>query len=148
MEPFFVLRMSNSHNFVYSNSFIQELLPGRTLPIFKDENDFVNRVQAPIIDILWKQQEIVYFNAPHMGVPNRLTEINDIEKVAIVNAWDPHSIVGNGNNMDRSLDGFWGRSTNLGIRCWSGTNNMITKEGVPHNYIKEREKIIDCLIQS
>lgn len=26
MEPFFVLRMSNSHNFVYSNSFIQELL--------------------------------------------------------------------------------------------------------------------------
>lgn len=38
------------------------------------------------------------------------------------NAWDPHSIVGNGNAGDRSLDGFFGRSTTMHFLCWPKTN--------------------------
>lgn len=38
------------------------------------------------------------------------------------NAWDPHSMVGNGNAGDRSLDGFFGRSVALHFLCWPPTN--------------------------
>jgi len=35
-------------------------------------------------------------------------ENDNIEDVLFVNAWDPWSVIGNGNKGDRSLDGFWG----------------------------------------
>lgn len=35
----------------------------------------------------------------------------DHEKSLIQNAWDPHSMAGNGNRMDNSLDGYIGRHT-------------------------------------
>lgn len=35
------------------------------------------------------------------------------EGMLIVNAWDPHSLVGNGLNTDRSFDGYMGRSSLL-----------------------------------
>ena len=38
------------------------------------------------------------------------------------NAWDPHSIVGNGNAGDNSLDGFFGRFTMMHFLCWPRTN--------------------------
>lgn len=41
------------------------------------------------------------------------------------NAWDPHSMVGNGNAGDRSLDGFFGRSTCMHFLCWPPTNPAI-----------------------
>jgi hypothetical protein len=31
-----------------------------------------------------------------------------------MNAWDPHSVVGNGNEGDRSLDGYFGRLSDMG----------------------------------
>jgi len=36
-------------------------------------------------------------------------ETLDLESTLVVNAWDPHSAIGNGNGMDNSLDGFIGR---------------------------------------
>lgn len=47
-----------------------------------------------------------------------------------VNAWDPWSIVGNGNFNDNSLDGYWGRYSDMALRCWSGTNKYIKVEGI------------------
>lgn len=35
----------------------------------------------------------------------------DLESTLVVNAWDPHSAIGNGNGMDNSLDGFVGRQS-------------------------------------
>jgi hypothetical protein len=48
-----------------------------------------------------------------------------IGRTLYVNAWDPWSIVGNGNESDRSLDGFWGRSTDMAMRCWPMANPNI-----------------------
>lgn len=42
-----------------------------------------------------------------------------------VNAWDPWSIIGNGNEFDKSLDGYWGRSSNMSVLGWSVTNPAI-----------------------
>jgi hypothetical protein len=41
----------------------------------------------------------------------------DDDQVMLVNAWDPHSIAGNGNSDDPSLDGFIGRATAIGCLC-------------------------------
>jgi hypothetical protein len=41
---------------------------------------------------------------------NDIQGLNEnIEDVLFVNAWDPWSVIGNGNDGDNSLDGFWGR---------------------------------------
>ena len=44
-----------------------------------------------------------------------------------VNAWDPWSIAGNGNRGDESLDGYYGRSTNVGVASWPLTNTVVIK---------------------
>lgn len=44
------------------------------------------------------------------------------ETSLLVNAWDPWSMVGNGNAGDSSLDGFFGRSTAMAVLCWPFTN--------------------------
>lgn len=46
----------------------------------------------------------------------------NIDKTLYVNAWDPWSIIGNGNEADRSLDGYWGRNSNLAVLGWYVTN--------------------------
>ena len=59
-------------------------------------------------------------------VPAALTDSNTLYQ----NAWDPHSIVGNGNTGDRSLDGYFGRSTAMGVLCFPSTNPYITIESI------------------
>ena len=48
--------------------------------------------------------------------------LRDLRNTLFVNAWDPWSMVGNGNGADHSLDGFFGRSTAMAILCWPLTN--------------------------
>ena len=48
-----------------------------------------------------------------------------LDNVLFVNAWDPWSIVGNGNASDPSLDGYFGRSTAMSLLCWPLTNPYI-----------------------
>jgi len=42
-----------------------------------------------------------------------------------INAWDPHSIIGNGNFNDVSLDGYFGRCTAMSLLGWSKTNPFL-----------------------
>jgi hypothetical protein len=42
------------------------------------------------------------------------------------NAWDPHSIAGNGNTSDNSLDGFFGRSSAISVLTFPITNPFIS----------------------
>lgn len=59
-------------------------------------------------------------------IPNIFeNESEDIENTLYVNAWDPWSIIGNGNGGDRSLDGCWGRCSNMSVLGWSVTNPTI-----------------------
>lgn len=63
-----------------------------------------------------------------------LREIFDLDKMLrpdnrqimreslLVNAWDPWSMVGNGNNRDDSLDGKMGRLSAMAVLCWTHTN--------------------------
>jgi hypothetical protein len=46
-------------------------------------------------------------------------------KILFINAYDPYSIVGNGNNNDNSLDGYFGRISAMSILCWPFTNPFI-----------------------
>lgn len=46
-----------------------------------------------------------------------------------MNAWDPHSVVGNGNAADTSLDGFFGRSSAMGFLSLPSINAHITYVG-------------------
>lgn len=57
-------------------------------------------------------------------IPNYITQ-NNINTTLYVNAWDPHSILGNGNESDNTLDGYWGRCSNISVLGWEFTNNKI-----------------------
>mmetsp|Transcript_40102 Transcript_40102/g.128675 ORF Transcript_40102/g.128675 Transcript_40102/m.128675 type:complete len:316 (-) Transcript_40102:135-1082(-) len=48
----------------------------------------------------------------------------------LVNAWDPWSMVGNGNGHDNSLDGFFGRCTAMAVLCWPTSNPLAQYEAV------------------
>ena len=55
----------------------------------------------------------------------RIPDILYDENTLYQNAWDPHSMVGNGNSGDNSLDGFFGRYTGMHFLCWPPTNPNI-----------------------
>lgn len=63
-------------------------------------------------------------------VPDGLFERNQFEDSLCVNAWDPWSMVGNGNKADESLDGWFGRSTAMTVLCWPHTNPLLTYQVV------------------
>jgi hypothetical protein len=46
----------------------------------------------------------------------------DLDTTLFVNAWDPWSLIGNGNERDQSLDGYWGRISNMAVLGWKHTN--------------------------
>lgn len=49
----------------------------------------------------------------------------DVANTLVVNAWDPLSLVGNGNACDNSLDGWIGRHTASALLCFPPTNPNI-----------------------
>lgn len=66
-----------------------------------------------------------------------------LHEILWLNAWDPHSIVGNGNGMDNSLDGYYGRASSLGLMSFPLTNPWIKHKELPatKEYMKNNEKI-------
>mmetsp|Transcript_36924 Transcript_36924/g.88323 ORF Transcript_36924/g.88323 Transcript_36924/m.88323 type:complete len:395 (+) Transcript_36924:151-1335(+) len=48
-----------------------------------------------------------------------------MERTLFINAWDPWSLVGNGNENDHSVDGFYGRQSALSLLAWPITNSFI-----------------------
>ena len=62
--------------------------------------------------------------------PDNISKIENLEKTLFVNAWDPLSFVGNGNNEDNSLDGYIGRNTYCGVLCTPIFNNKISYKEV------------------
>lgn len=56
------------------------------------------------------------------------------EQDLIVNAWDPHSVVGNGNDGDWSLDGVLGGGTGIGSTQTPWINHFLASkvDGTPH----------------
>jgi hypothetical protein len=50
---------------------------------------------------------------------------SELDETLIINAWDPFSMVGNGNAGDISLDGYIGRISAVGVLSWPITNTQI-----------------------
>ena len=65
-----------------------------------------------------------YFPADFSGITDGVRE-----DMLFVNAWDPFSIAGNGNLGDDSLDGWIGRSTNVGLSTLPAVNRTMKSAG-------------------
>jgi len=61
---------------------------------------------------------------PPIIIPNSIGIIG-YKNTLYVNAWDPHSAVGNGNGADNSLDGFFGRASAMAPLCHPFTNKRL-----------------------
>lgn len=75
------------------------------------------------IKVLGYDMEEKEFNGGY--IPQILSTDTDMEHTLYVNAWDPWSMIGNGNDRDNSLDGNWGRCSNMAVLGWSETNPFI-----------------------
>jgi hypothetical protein len=53
-----------------------------------------------------------------------------VNRTLFINAWDPWSLVGNGNDMDYSVDGMYGRQSALSLLCWPIANHGIRHQRV------------------
>tara|TARA_B100000482_G_C12608465_1_gene298049 strand:+ start:1072 stop:2625 length:1554 start_codon:yes stop_codon:yes gene_type:complete len=67
-----------------------------------------------------------FFDGVHL-FPNFVEDKTQefLNETLFVNAWDPHSVAGNGNGQDNSLDGFFGRSTAIAALSLPQTNPYI-----------------------
>jgi len=70
------------------------------------------------------QNQPLWWKPVETDTPKNNTTISLSESM-FVNSWDPHSIVGNGNGDDPSLDGHMGRCTEMAALSFPGTNTEI-----------------------
>lgn len=80
----------------------------------------------PYSKILPRIQNKLYFIRTPIDLLIDSYEQKDLDHILFVNAWDPFSIVGNGNAGDNSLDGFFGRITAMSVLCWPKYNKNIS----------------------
>lgn len=80
------------------------------------------------IEVLGYNQAMQRFDGGF--IPDTLDTDVDMEKTLYINAWDPWSMIGNGNDRDGSLDGHWGRCSNMAVLGWSLTNPSIKYRAV------------------
>ena len=106
----------------YGNEFTTEIFEPAFLPLLPE-------FEAAGIQILGYEVQTKQFNGGF--IPRCLNEpTQDLENTVYVNAWDPWSLIGNGNEMDNSLDGAWGRSSNMSVLGWLRTNPSMKFVGV------------------
>ena len=99
-------------------NFIEDIFEPSFLPLLKE----FNKYNIEVLGYDFKKKQ---FNGGF--IPNIFEDSSeDIENTLYINAWDPYSIIGNGNNNDRSLDGYYGRSSNMSVLGWSITNPYLT----------------------
>ena len=107
--------------------------------VLMSEKDFIKNIfepsflelshRFPDITVLGFNKNTKQFDGGR--IPDILSEPSqDLEGTLYVNAWDPWSIIGNGNGRDGSLDGYWGRSSNMSVLGWSKTNNKLKYVGI------------------
>ena len=97
---------------IYDN-FIETIFEPAFLP-------FVPFFKEIGVKVLGYDMEEKKFNGGY--IPGILITDDYSENTLYVNAWDPWSLIGNGNDRDNSLDGNWGRCSNMAVLGWSETN--------------------------
>jgi hypothetical protein len=106
------------------DNFIIEIFEPSFIPLMPE----FNKLGIQVIGYNQKNRE---FNGGFIPDIFDDTGKQDLANTLYVNAWDPWSIIGNGNGRDNSLDGYWGRSTNMSALGWSMTNPYINYISVP-----------------
>lgn len=102
---------------------------------FSPVNDYEKTIYRPSVDMVkvkYPNIKIIEKFYPDFIIPTSLTEYSSqqLNETLFVNAWDPWSMVGNGNTMDNSLDGYWGRSTASAVLSWPHTNPYISYRSI------------------
>lgn len=110
------LQIYNVGGGAFAGPFVSEFIMEVFEPAFKPLLPLFEKRGYNILGYDWEKHK---FNGGF--IPNCLEDA-DLENTMFVNAWDPWSIIGNGNERDRSLDGFWGRSSNMSVLGWYKTN--------------------------
>jgi hypothetical protein len=106
----------------YGQYFIQEIFEPAFLPLLSE-------FEAAGIQVLGYDTATRQFTGGF--IPDCLNEpTQDLENTVYVNAWDPWSMIGNGNERDGSLDGYWGRCSNMAVLGWLRTNPEMQFIGV------------------
>lgn len=85
----------------------------------------------PVVQAEYAQDDIKVLPLPR--IPDWAFSAEGLSRASVsllVNAWDPWSMVGNGNKGDNSLDGYFGRCTAMALLCWPETNPFITFQKV------------------
>lgn len=96
----------------YGTNFVTEIFE----PAFKPLIPFFEQHKITVEGYDWTTHT---FNG---GLIPDVLETDDLTKTMYVNAWDPWSLIGNGNECDNSLDGHWGRISNMAVLGWWATN--------------------------
>jgi hypothetical protein len=82
----------------------------------------INKCDLYLEELLYKiYNNDNYYEFIENNINNRIHASN----ILFINAYDPYSIVGNGNNKDNSLDGYFGRISAMSVLCWPFTNPFI-----------------------
>ena len=101
--------------FFSEKEFIRDILTPSFLPCFKAITGAgINVVGCKYVDNT--------FELDDYWIADDLLKDPDVHTTLYVNAWDPWSIIGNGNAADGSLDGYWGRCSNMSVLGWRLTN--------------------------
>jgi hypothetical protein len=112
-----------------------------TLIDSKDETIPINFCEKYGIKVLNLQNEVT--QSSDKQIPNVLfNSESSPENTLYINAWDPWSIIGNGNEGDRSLDGYWGRNSNMSVLGWSMTNSKLLPDITGTRPATEKSKIL------
>lgn len=98
----------------YSYRFIEDIFEPSFLPLLPE-------FEAAGIQVLGYNAETKRFTGGRISECLN-EESQDLENTVYVNAWDPWSLIGNGNECDNSLDGYWGRCSNMSVLGWLKTN--------------------------
>jgi hypothetical protein len=130
-------REKRSYFEVFSKAFTQALQSEEPFVFnsvtFMGQRFLTQHEQTSLLDILRP------YNVNHMikeiGIVGDLADILDVlpKDTLYMNAWDPHSVVGNGNEADGSLDGWFGRLSDLAFLCTPATNPAMLR---PEAYVQ------------
>ncbi len=88
-------------------------------PAFKDLLPLFEKKGITVLGYDWDSHKFTG------GLIPDCLETAELGTTMFVNAWDPWSFLGNGNERDRSLDGSWGRISNIAVLGWLPTNPSI-----------------------
>jgi hypothetical protein len=114
-----------------------EVGSGAFRPHFMSESDFRTQIHNPAVASAqrWIQKMTgrTIETAPMGFIPAAIFNLSttELKRTMFVNAWDPWSMLGNGNAADGSLDGMWGRHSAVAVTGWPLSNPNIQYRAVP-----------------